>query len=184
MHAASRWWRRARTPGRKCLTVSPTFTGNDGSEVHCRRDECVVALASADGAVYLSLPVEFRFGGEVTADPSAGLVDGQLVQLTGHDVSPTYVGPPFWFFPTTGNWVLGQCEAAIADALSLYNVFDRRTNVPGRTDVDIPASGDDLDLGTAAVQASITSFLGRPTDCTATAGACVLALLRLERTGR
>lgn len=61
------------------LTVSPTFTGDDGSEVHCRRDDCVVALASADEAVYLSLPVEFRFAGELTADPSAGLVDGQLV---------------------------------------------------------------------------------------------------------
>jgi hypothetical protein len=60
----------------RCRRRSPATTAN---EVHCRRDDCVVALASADEAVYLSLPVEFRFAGELTADPSAGLVDGQLV---------------------------------------------------------------------------------------------------------
>jgi hypothetical protein len=169
--------------GRVRLTVASTFNGNDGSTVRCRRTNCVVALASTDGSIFLSEPVEFRSPGDITVEPSDGLVDGQAVQVTGHDVSPTYAGPPFWIFPETGNWVIAQCDAAVVDAPSIASVFDRCTNVPGRGEVDVPSRQAELDLGTAAVQASITSFLGRDVDCTAAPGTCVLTLLRLESNG-
>lgn len=166
-------------PERPHVTVAKEFTGADGQPVDCRYDGCVVALGSADGSIFLSLPVTFT---HFAAVPATGLADGQQVAVEGAGLLPTYQGPPFWIFPVTGTWTLGLCDAAVLDAPSIYSVFLHCTNVEGVGEVVVPGSGP-VDLGPATVRSSFTSILGEEVDCAAGPGACVLTLLRVESTG-
>ena len=79
-------------------------------------------------------------------------------------------------FPT-GDWVLVQCDAALADAPSLYAAFDRCAPPPNAVAVTVTGSTFDGDVPVAS---SFTSFLGREVDCTTGPGACVVGLYRFD----
>ncbi|HET6664502.1 MAG TPA: hypothetical protein VFG94_09605, partial [Acidimicrobiales bacterium] len=109
--------------------------------------------------------------------PSTGLVPGQTVGLTGSSLMPTYLGPNLGPFPT-GGWAIGQCDAAVVGNVSLGSVFQHCSLGPSLQRVTIDGSALDV---TATVEGVITKILGGTTDCTATPGACVLGLFRLEQ---
>jgi hypothetical protein len=111
-------------------------------------------------------------------DPATGHTDGQSVQVTGTDIPDTYVGPPFWIFPTTGEWALTQCGAGIEDDLSIAGIFTQCA-LQTAAGVAVPDGTVDADI---VVQSAISSVLGDDIDC-APAGACVVALARVESTG-
>jgi hypothetical protein len=119
--------------------------------------------------------------GALDASPDSGLVDGQVVELTASDVMSSYTGPPYWFFQTTGQWVVGQCARDVLDgAASIYSVFAHCTPVPEGGDVDVPGSTLDTDV---TVRAEIAPLLGGTVDCTRVPGACALVLTRFEQDG-
>jgi pimeloyl-ACP methyl ester carboxylesterase len=111
-------------------------------------------------------------------DPAAQHTDGQQVGVTGSDIPDTYAGPPFWIFPATGGWVLTQCGAGIEDDPSIGGVF---THCAAREDAAVQVQGGALDAD-LVVGSTITGILGDEIDC-ATAGACVVALARVESGG-
>jgi len=114
--------------------------------------------------------------GSVAASPATGLADGDTVHVAGTDLMPTYDGPNLGPFPT-GDWALVQCDAALADAPSLYAAFDRCAPPPNAAAVTVTGSTLDADLPVAS---SFTSFLGREVDCTTGPGACVIGLYRFD----
>lgn len=162
------------------VVVERTFVGQDDQEVHCVPNACVVAASSADGSVFLSAGLTFAVGHDIVATPSRGLVDGHEVAVRGVSLGPTYDGPPFWIFPTTGHWVFAQCDGRLPEQPSILDVFTHCAGVPGG-EVDVPTP--DADLGTVPVTSSVTAPLGQVTDCGTDYGTCVLALMRVTQFG-
>ena len=112
-------------------------------------------------------------------DPATGHADGQSVHVGGGNVPDTYAGPPFWLFPTTGEWVVAQCGAGVEDDPTLLGFFTNCAPGDGEATVEVRGGVVDTDL---VVSSAITSALGDEVDCTA-AGACVVALARVESGG-
>jgi hypothetical protein len=164
------------------------------------------AAASSDGTLVTSLPVSQQLGsgsycrdnctfavfaftplfagyamaeGIVDVSPSAGLTDGQVVELTGTDLMPSYAGRLIGPFPT-GGWAVAQCDAAVLGELTLYGVFTQCSAGPTLRPIDVPGSTVATSVG---VEATITKILGGTTNCAAGPGACVLGLFRFEQDG-
>lgn len=91
----------------------------------------------------------------------------------------SYDGPPFWIFPSTGGWGVGQCDAAVLDEPTILGFFTHCAVAPPGV-ADVPASTVELDV---AVRAGFTAVLGGQVDCTAAPDACILALARVEQDG-
>jgi hypothetical protein len=164
----------------RTIVAERTFVGQDDQEVHCVPSACVVAASSADGSVFVSASVVFEPYHDIVATPSRGLADGQEVAVRGVGLDPTYDGPPFWIFPTTGHWAFAQCDGRLSDQPSILEVFTHCAALPGG-EVDVPTR--EADLGTVAVSSSVNAILGQSTDCTTGYGACVLALMRVTQFG-
>jgi hypothetical protein len=164
---------RATVPARQ------RFTGREGLEHHyCRSGDCRIVLHDLDHGSAAETPYEMATGA-LTATPDTGLRDGQTVQISGTDLMSSYDGPAFWVFPT-GGWALTQCDAAILGDLSLAGTFTHCSVAPPTRDVTVGGSTLDTALD---VRSSITRILGGTTDCTASPGACVVGLVRLEQDG-
>lgn len=164
----------------RTIVAERTFVGQDGHEVHCVPNGCVVAASSADGSVFLSAGLTFAVGHDIVATPSRGLEDGHEVAVRGVGLGTTYDGPPFWVFPTTGHWAFAQCDGRLPEQPSILDVFTHCAALPGG-EVDVPSP--DADLGTVPVSSSVTATLGQVTDCRTGYGACVLALVRVTQFG-
>lgn len=132
----------------------------------------------AISVVFTDYPVDSA-APSLVLDPAAGHTDGQQVGVTGTDIPDTYVGPPFWIFPTTGEWALAQCGAGIDEDPSIVGLF---TNCALQTATGVEVAGGTLDTD-ITVTSDMASVLGDDIDC-APAGACVVALARLESDGR
>jgi hypothetical protein len=142
------------------------------------RDNCVVAaVRSSDGVVAAAGGYRMA-GGSLAAAPSTGLADGQTVTVTGSGIMASYDGPLFWIVPT-GRWTLAECDAGLLDQRTLLGVF---THCGAAVDGPVEVPGSTLSLP-VAVAASVERILGGTTDCRAPAGACVVALMRLEFDG-
>ena len=141
---------------------------------------CAIGVTGQQGQGLILTPVEVAPGAPgLRVSPSWALVDGQEVGVTASALPLTYDGPPFWIFPTTGNWLLAQCVAPLAAQPTILDVFTRCAAVPGGGAVEV---GDPYaDLGAVTVTASITPILGQATSCRPEA--CVLAAVRVEATG-
>jgi pimeloyl-ACP methyl ester carboxylesterase len=130
-------------------------------------------------AVFTDYPLEPTApSAGLTLDPATGHADGQQVNVTGSNVPDSYVGPRFWVFPTTGNWVVSQCGAAVTDDRTIGGVF---TNCAPEATAPVEVTGGNLDAQ-LTVNSAITGALGDEIDCTAGDG-CVAALVRVERGG-
>jgi hypothetical protein len=149
------------------------FTSVTGRYVSCRAD-CEVVVRDLRGVIAARQGFAMAEG-TVSVTPDAGLTDGQVVQVTGADLMPTYAGPTLLVFPT-GDWALTQCDRAVVDDLTLYGAF-AHCAMPTQA---ITVDGSTLDV-TQGARAEITHILGGATDCRAEPGACVLGLLRLEQ---
>lgn len=159
------------------------FTASDGSIVDCGPGDpppCVVAVGTEDGSAFASAPVYYYLDPWLWATPSTGLVDGQEVELASVGVSsPSYDGPPFWIFPTTGRWSVVQCDQQVTADQTILGIFTHCALPPGG-----PLPVDDPSVPVeVAVQATITRILGGTTDCAAPEAPCVLALARLDSSG-
>jgi hypothetical protein len=173
------------------LAVTSTPSGDVAAEVavaqrlrppstrdrYCR-DDCALALSPAgSGDVAAHAPYALA-AGAVTAAPAAGLADGDPVTVTFTDVQPSYDGPPVWVFGS-GAWGLGQCGAGVLDDPTIVGVLTHCASVPGGGAVALPSGPV-----TVSAAASLTPFLAPDrVDCTAAAGACVVALTRVESDG-
>jgi pimeloyl-ACP methyl ester carboxylesterase len=132
----------------------------------------------AISVVFTDYPVDTAAEPRLVLDPATGHADGQQVQVTGSDLADTYVGPPFWIFPTTGEWVLSQCGAGIVADPSIAGVFTH-CSLQSASVVEVQ---DGAFSGDIEVHSAVTGILGDEVDCTA-ADACVVALVRVESTG-
>ncbi|HEV7760670.1 MAG TPA: alpha/beta fold hydrolase [Acidimicrobiales bacterium] len=129
--------------------------------------------------VFTDYPVDTAApAARLVLDPATQHADGQQVGVTGSNIADTYAGPPFWIFPTTGGWALTQCGAGIEHDPSIAGIF---TQCALQTAAAVPITDGTVDTG-IVVQSAITSVLGDDIDCTP-AGACVVALARIESTG-
>ena len=117
---------------------------------------------------------------QLVLDPATGHVDGQSVHVGGDGIPDTYVGPPFWIFPTTGEWVVAQCGAALEDDATIGGVFTHCAAPAAGAVVEVQDGVLDTDI---VVRSAITGILGDEIDCTTAAGACVVALARVESGG-
>jgi pimeloyl-ACP methyl ester carboxylesterase len=117
--------------------------------------------------------------GRLVLDPATGQTDGQEVHVTGSNVPDTYAGPAFWVFPSTGNWVVAQCGAGVADDRTLGGVFTNCAPPGEGAAVEVRGGAVDAHI---TVNSAITGALGDEIDCTAGDG-CVVALVRLESGG-
>jgi hypothetical protein len=156
-----------------------TATNSAGPRhVYCRAASCHVMFVDDGGNILARVPYEMATSFWRTS-PATGLGDGQAVQISGNGLMPSYEGPTIWAFPT-GGWALTQCDAAVLDDLSLVGVFTHCAAPPTTRDVTIEGSTLDTMLD---VQSTITKILGGTSDCAASAGACVVGLVRLEQDG-
>jgi pimeloyl-ACP methyl ester carboxylesterase len=115
---------------------------------------------------------------QLVLDPATEHSDGQEVHVTGSEIPDSYVGPPLWVFPTTGEWVATQCGAGVEDDHSVLGVFTNCTPPAGEA-VDVQGGTVDTNV---TVSSAITSVLGDEIDCT-TGDGCVVALTRVEEGG-
>jgi hypothetical protein len=159
------------------LAVTAVVEGGDGTVVSCG-DDCVIAASTAGGAEFASTPIEFAgTAPELHATPATELTDGQAVQVVATDVLPSIDGPPLGFLTSTGRWAVLQCGGAVADDPTLPGILTHCAAPPGGG----PVAGDGADLVVdVEIQATVTSLFGTTADCTAGAGACVVALARVD----
>lgn len=159
------------------LVVTAVVEGADGTVVTCG-DDCTIAASTAGGAEFAATPIEFAgTAPEVHATPATDLTDGQAIQVVATDVLPSIDGPPLGFLPSTGRWSVLQCGSAVADDPTLPGILTHCAVPPGGG----PVADDGADLVVdVEVQASVTSLVGTTADCTAGAGACVVALARVD----
>jgi hypothetical protein len=115
----------------------------------------------------------------LTAAPATGLADGAAVTLSGTSVRASYDGPPVWIF-TSGVWGIVQCAAAVADEPTILGVFTHCAGAEGTGPLAVPGSTFATEV---TVRQQITPILGGSVDCAAAAGACVLAIARVEADG-
>jgi hypothetical protein len=157
------------------LQVAPKYA-NRG--MYCRQQCAFGLIEKATDDVVAYAPYAMS-AGALTATPDEGLSNGQPVAAATDGVQPTYDGGQRWIF-TAGQWALAQCGAGVLeDPASHVGVFANCAIPPGGGVVTVPATGV-LDAGVEAM-GSVTPVLGgEPIDCTAEAGACVLALVRVE----
>lgn len=161
-------------------TAAQRFTsGPRGGPQYCR-DECTFRLAPDGWPLpwYISVPYAMAEG-SLAASPSSGLGDGDTVTLTGSDLMASYDGSPFWIFPSTGGWGIGQCGAAVLDDPTILGVFTHCTVAPPGT-VDVPGSTATVEVPVAS---SFTSILGEPVDCASGPDVCVVVMARTEQDG-
>jgi pimeloyl-ACP methyl ester carboxylesterase len=129
--------------------------------------------------VFTDYPVDAPAPPRLVLDPATDHVDGQSVHVGGGNVPDTYVGPPFWVFPTTGEWVVAQCGSGVEDGPSLLGFFTNCAPRDGDATVEVRGGVVDTDI---VVSAAITSVLGDEIDCTV-GDACAVALARVESGG-
>jgi pimeloyl-ACP methyl ester carboxylesterase len=131
-------------------------------------------------AVFTDYPVDTAAApATLELDPASQHADGQQVGVTGSAIPNSYDGPPFWIFPDTGSWVLTQCGADLEDDRTIAGIF-LDCALLGATGVEVQDGTVDTDI---TVRSAISNVFGDAIDCTA-AGACVVALARLESTGQ
>jgi hypothetical protein len=170
-------------PGTATTAVARDFRSVLGYSRSCgdARGGCVLAVFELDGGVrgFSYAPIDFEPPARIVVDPEQHHHDGQRVRVGGAEIPDSYVGPPFWVFPTTGQWVLTQCGAGVGDDPTILGVF---------TDCAAPAGGGVVEVRGGlvdthvVVRSAIASVLGDEIDCTP-AGACVMALARVESDG-
>jgi hypothetical protein len=165
--------------GTATLTAVQRFLPEQGSRIICR-DNCSVRVHDAQTFREVAFASLTMAVGAVGLDPSTGLVDGQDVSLSGSRLQPTYDGQPLGPFGT-GHWATAQCEAAVGDSPSLYEVFVHCGFTEGLSEVTVP--GSELPPTELPVFATMTKILGGETDCAAAPGSCVFGLFRLEDDG-
>lgn len=159
------------------VTAQQRFTSSPTGRPRYCHAECTLTLVARDGR-QTSPSIGYAMAeGALTASPATGLSDGDTVTLTGTDLMPTYAGPAFWLFPSTGGWAIGQCGRGVVDDPTIYGVFAHCT-VSGVAEV----AGSTL-TAEAPARASFTTILGTPVDCTAAPDACVMILGRVEQDG-
>jgi hypothetical protein len=170
-------------PATVTTTVAREFESLLGYQRSCgdARAGCVLGVFVLDGSVrnFSYAPIDFAPPPRIVVDPSDHHVDGQRVRVGGADIPDSYVGPPFWVFPTTGEWVVAQCGAGIADDPTVLGVFTHCEPQPGEGAVEVRGGLVDTHV---VVRSSITSVLGDEIACTAGDG-CVVALVRVEAAG-
>lgn len=161
-------------------TAAQRFTsGTAGRPEYCR-DECTFELTPDGWPLPWHVSVPYAMAeGSLAASPSSGLADGDTVTLTGSDLMSSYDGPPFWVFPSTGSWGIGQCGAAVLDDPTIVGVFTHCTVAPPGT-VDVPGSTAVVEVPVAS---SFTSILGHEVDCASGPEACVVVMARIEQDG-
>jgi pimeloyl-ACP methyl ester carboxylesterase len=134
----------------------------------------------AISVVFTDYPVDAAVpSARLSLDPATGHTDGQDVHVTGSGIADTEVGPPFWIFPTTGEWALVQCGSEIDGDRTIGGLFTHCALQSG-TGVEVTDGAFEADI---AVSSALTSVLGDDIDC-APADACVVALARVEPTGQ
>jgi hypothetical protein len=170
------------------LVAIDDFVASDGTLVDCTAPydvyreppPCAVAAGTLDGAEFAADDIHYVTYAVLTASPDGGLVDGQEVWLQGFGIPPSTDGPPFWIFPSTGQWSVVQCSRAVLDDLTLLAIWTHCALPPGGvTTVDDPADGL-----TVPVQATLSRILGGTTDCTPSDNPCMFALARIDATGQ
>jgi hypothetical protein len=158
------------------------FTASDGSIVDCGPGDpppCVVAVGTEDGSAFAATRVYYSLDPWLWATPNSALVDGQQVELASIGVPSSYDGPPFWIFPTTGQWNVAQCDQQVTDDRTILGIFTHCAPLPGvPTPIDDPSVPIEI-----PVQATITRILGGTTNCAAPDAPCVLVLGRLDSSG-
>ena len=136
----------------------PAFTTVLERAAYCR-DECAVLLLPDDESL---ADVRLRYelaGGEITAAPATGVIDGQEVTLSGSGLMDSYDGPAVGFL-TSGVWGLGQCGRGVLDDPTVRGVFAHCT---GAGPIELAGAPSD-----AAVPVRSTSIpYWPPVDCTA-----------------
>jgi hypothetical protein len=137
-----------------------------------------VGAAEAGGAGASASAAAVQTEASVVVTPANGLTDGQVVELSGEGLSPTYAGAPIGPF-ATGGWVTAQCSADLGASPTLGEAFAHCAANAALTGVTI--TGSALPPTPLPVDATIEHVLGGTTDCAATSGACVLGLLRFEQ---
>ena len=153
--------------------------GGGDARTICRAEACSVAVIDVEfgeiggAAPYVLAPTV------LTAAPATGLADGAAVTLSGTSVRASYDGPPVWIF-TSGVWGIVQCAAAVADEPTILGVFTHCAGAEGTGPLTVPGSTFATEV---TVRQQITPVLGGSVDCAAAAGACVLAIARVEADG-
>ncbi|HEX8803424.1 MAG TPA: neocarzinostatin apoprotein domain-containing protein, partial [Acidimicrobiales bacterium] len=153
--------------------------GIEPATLVCHPDVCAVAVVDDAAKAVVGWTGYGMAEATLTATPDTGLHDGDTTRLSGTGVMSSYTGPPVWIF-TSGIWGVGQCAADIVDDPSIVGVFSRCVVPPGAGPLAVPGSTFAIDV---TVAATIDPVLGGPVDCTAGAGACVLAIVRPEADG-
>jgi hypothetical protein len=148
----------------------------NGQVIYCR-DSCRVVARSETGRTAAQAPFVMSTG-SLAAAPATGLADGQEVTLSGTGVQPSYDGPLIWIIHT-GQWVLSQCAADVTSDPTLLGIFTHCTTAVGGP-IHVPGSTFSQPV---TVAASVNRILGGTTDCTASPGACVAILARMEGDG-
>jgi hypothetical protein len=161
-------------------TAAQRFTsGPLGGPEYCR-DECTFRLAPDAWPLPWDISVPYAMAeGSVAASPSSGLADGDTVTLSGSDLMASYDGPPFWVFPSTGGWGIGQCGAGVVDDPTIVGVFTHCTVAPPGT-VDVAGSTATVEVPVAS---AFTSILGHEVDCASGPEVCVVVMARIEQDG-
>lgn len=168
----------ASAEGTYSATVPAAAVLDAPMPVFCR-DACMIALIEPSNGSFVAHAGYAMATGELSATPSTGLVDGQTVTVSGTGIMPTYDGRFIWIVHT-GQWALAQCDAGILVDRTLLGVFTHCAGVPGGGPGDI---GGSTVSHPVEVAADLEKILGGTTDCTAAAGNCVVALLRMELDG-
>ena len=149
-----------------------------GRSVVCR-SACSVRVLKAGGGAEIGRRPYAMAAGSLTVTPDTGLTDGQQVQVTGSDLMVGYGGPPIFGFPT-GGWTLTQCDRALLGQLNLGGALTHCSTAPPTLAVGVTSPSY---TATLEAPATITKILGGTTDCAASAGACVVGLVRFEQDG-
>jgi hypothetical protein len=140
----------------------------------------VVRFTHVGAEVHARFPITFAPEPQLAVAPAGPHADGATVTVTGTGVEDSYAGPPFWVFPSTGGWAVGQCAADVVAAPTIRGVFENCAVPDGGGAVEVTGGTFTTQL---ALRRTITSVLGETTDCAASPDACVVALTRVERDG-
>jgi hypothetical protein len=157
-------------------TTVPALQRLDSLGTAYCRARCQVGLMNTRGrleavAGYAMAP------GSISASPSEGLHDGQTVTVTGDHLMTSYAGRTFWIF-STGQWAVGECDAAVASDPTVPGIFTHCTLPPPGGPVTISAPDTSTPF---PVTATLHPVTGATVDCTTGPGACVIGLFRIEQ---
>ena len=160
------------------IDIPVTLTQAPGNTALCR----LACMVRAESYLLLGPVLTTTYNallGSVSLSPDAALADGQAVTVTGTRIMGDYVGRPLLF--ATGEWAPVQvCDRSVRDApATLADVLTKCATPPGDANVTVV---DHTTTNTVSVPGRFTATLGGATfDCTTSAGACVVGLVRWEQ---